>query len=503
MLRILPRLPIQRRLDSWVWLIGLLPLIALLALLPLKFAAALIVALLFVVLVVLDPVWGLYGALLSVPIQDLIILPAGLTVTQIVVALTAGTWFLRVLAHPDRTLGQRLQWPWLLFLVWQFLTVLTTPYSLSLSLQQWARWVAAWLAFVLTLGTITDRRRAWGLIVVLLLAPLIAALIGIYQFVDASGPASFLILGGRFARASSTFGKPNPFGGYMNMAWPVSLALTVFFTLRWSREKGRRTLILALVAAGCTALLLAGLFASYSRGGWIGAVFALLGLALLGGRRTAATAGTVLVVCLLVGLLGAFSALPPVVVERIGAITNNIRIFDAGKEPVNDDNFAVVERMAHWQAAWNMWQAYPIFGVGPGNFNTAYPDFFVGRWSISQGHAHNYYLHILAESGFLGLVFYLILISAVTYQALRLRRIWRGTVWEVVALGGCGIMLAVASHNVFENLHVLNLGMQLSGIWGLMIVAQRIAPTSADEQHKVVYAEDLTTVKQLAKRVQL
>jgi O-antigen ligase len=310
----------------------------------------------------------------------------------------------------------------------------------------------------------------------LILAPLIAALIGIYQFVDASGPASFLILGGRFARAASTFGKPNPFAGYMNMAWPLALGIAVFFALRWTRGGGRRALAVALLSAGCMALLLGGLFASYSRGGWIGAVSGLMGLALLGGRRTAAAAALVLVLCLLAGLLGAFSALPPVVVDRIQAITDNIRIFDAGKEPVNDENFAVVERMAHWQAAWGMWLAYPIFGVGPGNFNAAYPDFFVGRWSVSQGHAHNYYLHILAECGLPGLGLYLVLIFAVAYQAIRLRRMRRGTVWEVVALGGCGIMLAVASHNVFENLHVLNLGIQLSGVWGLMIVAQRVAP---------------------------
>ena len=36
-------------------------------------------------------------------------------------------------------------------------------------------------------------------------------------------------------------------------------------------------------------------------------------------------------------------------------------------------------------------------------------------------------------------------------------------------------MLAVAGHNVFENLHVLNLGIQLSAVWGLMVVAERLA----------------------------
>jgi O-antigen ligase len=173
--------------------------------------------------------------------------------------------------------------------------------------------------------------------------------------------------------------------------------------------------------------------------------------------------------------VGAFNALPPVVAERLEAITSNLRIFDAGKVSVNDANFAVVERMAHWQVAWRMWQSEPFFGIGPGNFNEAYPSFFLGRWAISQGHAHNYYLHILAEAGIAGLVFYLLLIVAVFVEAFQLHRTQRGTVWGAMGLGGCGIILAVAGHNIFENLHVLNLGIQLSGVWGLMIVARRLA----------------------------
>ena len=467
-----------------------------LALLPLKLVVTAILVCLFALLVVLEPAVGLYGAVLSVPVQDLILLPRGLTVTQVVVVLAVGGWLLRVLAHPERRLNLRFQWPWLLFLSWQLLAVAATPYSITLGLQQLARWVAAWLVFVLTLGTITDRRRAWGLITALLLAPFVAALIGIGQFATASGPPSFLILGGRYARAAATFGMPNPFGGYLNMAWPLALALAIYFLLggrftlpnsgRQVVRKSFRAFILAALFGICAAVLLLGLFASYSRGGWIGAVVALFGMAWLAGRRTAVVASAGLVFVLLAGLLGAFSVLPPVVAGRLNAIVDNVRIFDAAKETVTPENFAVVERMAHWQAAWRMWQAHPWLGIGPGNFNLAYPSYFVGRWSVSQGHAHNYYLHILAEAGPGGLLFYLLLIGAIFLQALRLRSRACGTVWAAVALGGCGIMLAVASHNVFEDLHVLNLGIQLSGVWGLMVVAERFVGENKDAPAKRV-----------------
>ena len=478
--------------------LGLLLVVALaalgLALLPLKLAATALAGACFALLVLLEPAVGLYGAILSVPVQELVRLPAGLTVTQAVVALAAGAWLLRVRVHPERSMKLRFQWPWLLFLSWQLVAVVATPYSMTLGLQQVARWGAAWLTFVLTLGTITTQRRAWGLIAALLLAPGVASLIGIGQFVTASGPPSFLILGGRFARAAATFGTPNPFAGYLNMAWPLALTLTCSFC-RGQRfvlaQGGRpasqavrdagRGLILAALFASCTAVLLLGLFASYSRGGWVGAMVALLGVAWLAGRRSAAATSSGLGLVLLAGRLGALHALPPVVADRLVAIIENVRIFDAANAPVTPANFAVVERMAHWQAAWRMWQAHPLLGIGPGSFNLAYPAFFVGRWSVSQGHAHNYYLHILAEAGPVGLAFYMLLIVAFFVQALRLRWHARGTVWEAVALGGCGIMLAVASHNVFENLHVLNLGIQLSSVWGLMVVAERFVGEHADD----------------------
>ncbi len=127
------------------------------------------------------------------------------------------------------------------------------------------------------------------------------------------------------------------------------------------------------------------------------------------------------------------------------------------------------------QAGWRMWQSSPLLGIGPGNYNSAYPDFYAGHWSESQGHAHNYYIHTLAESGLPGLILYLGLVGTMFAQGLRLRRMKRGSVWSAIGLGGCGIMLAVAGHNLFENLHVLNLGIPLSAVWGLMILGLREA----------------------------
>ena len=75
----------------------------------------------------------------------------------------------------------------------------------------------------------------------------------------------------------------------------------------------------------------------------------------------------------------------------------------------------------------------------------------------------------------------MLLIAAIFVQALRLRSPVRGHRAGGGRPRGYGIMLAVASHNVFEHLHVLNLGIQLRGVWGLMVVAERLVGEHADD----------------------
>jgi hypothetical protein len=44
--------------------------------------------------------------------------------------------------------------------------------------------------------------------------------------------------------------------------------------------------------------------------------------------------------------------------------------------------------------------------------------------------------------------------------------------WRSVAVGCAGVVTAVAVHNIFENLHVLNMGLQLGTVWALLVAAE-------------------------------
>ena len=93
----------------------------------------------------------------------------------------------------------------------------------------------------------------------------------------------------------------------------------------------------------------------------------------------------------------------------------------AGVE-VNDANFAIIERLAHWQAAVEMIRAHPWLGIGFGNYAAAYPAYALIRWPNPLGHAHNIYLNMAAETGLIGLLLYLLLWIVIGLQT---GRAWR------------------------------------------------------------------------------
>ena len=51
----------------------------------------------------------------------------------------------------------------------------------------------------------------------------------------------------------------------------------------------------------------------------------------------------------------------------------------------------------------------PWLGVGFGNYGAAYEEYALINWPDPLGHAHNYYLNLVAEIGFIGLGAYLLL----------------------------------------------------------------------------------------------
>ena len=309
----------------------------------------------------------------------------------------------------------------------------------------------------------------------ILLAGLLEALLGIYQFVSRAGPESFLI--GRFLRSYGTFAQPNPYAGFLNLSLPLGYALLLAGDHRQRSTQLKDALILAWL--GCVGV---ALLTSLSRGAWLGFAVAFVVITVLHSRRTAAAAALSGALLSSILVLSSANLLPVAFTGRFTSAADYFRVFDVRQVKVTDENFAVVERMAHWQAAATMIEQRPVLGFGAGNYADAYPSVNLPGWKEPLGHAHNVLLNVTAETGLVGLVAYL------AFLAVALWTCWRGAqaaglhadnTGRAIALGVLGILCAKITHELLDNLWVHAMGLQIAISLALVFAVEH----SADDRH--------------------
>jgi O-antigen ligase len=106
-------------------------------------------------------------------------------------------------------------------------------------------------------------------------------------------------------------------------------------------------------------------------------------------------------------------------------------------------------------------------GVGFGNYGAVYPTYALINWPDALGHAHNYYLNILAETGIIGLLAYAFLWGAIFVQTLRALR-WQEWPLRGLLLGLLGVWTAITVHHLVDKLYVNNLYIHLGVLLGLL-----------------------------------
>lgn len=452
-------------------LVGLLAL-ALLALFlaraPLLWGAALVFGGIGAGLLIRWPTLALYALAFAIPFGSLYELrlgPLTLGASEILLAAMTATWLARRMAFRRRgfqtasprdadaeaaRVSNRVAWA-----IGAYLAALALALLPARELTPAIKELLKWIEFAVVFAIVTRERALsrTSLVAALLLAGSAEALVGVYQFLYRVGPEGFLLFG-RFMRASGTFEQPNPFGGYLGLTLPLAYA-TALTTWReaWAGWRARRYGPAALwtLAVASSALMAAGLVMSWSRGALLGlAAGAALVIAALGRR---AWIGLVIAALVLALAGGGSQNLAPA--ELIGRVTETLDYVgqDLTQIEVNNDNFAVIERAAHWIAAWRMFERSPWLGVGVGQYAAVYPEVAVPRWRDPLGHAHNYLLHALAETGLVGLAAYLALIGIALAASWRVAR-RRSGLQQALALGALGMLGHLFAHGLFDNLYV-------------------------------------------------
>lgn len=287
-------------------------------------------------------------------------------------------------------------------------------------------------------AAIRDRRDAIRILATVVGGATIAAVSGI---VAAPGPES-----GIYSRATGTIGDPNELAA----ALVVGLAIATAFAVNRHVRGPLRAL-----SAGSAVLCFVGILMSLSRGGLLGVGAGLLVAVVVGGRWR----GRVLAVCAAVALLGvgyfAFVASLP-----------------AKERVLNVSGGGGTGRLDLWTVGLRMVSAHPLNGVGTGQFANSSVHYLLRPGVIERGDfilstpkvAHNTYLNIVSELGFVGgALFAAILLACIASLWLAIQRVrsdgdekleilLRGL---LVGIGGYLVTLMFISENYAKLLWIL------------------------------------------------
>lgn len=452
------------------------------AILPLPILALIVSVSLCLFLIPISPLAMLVLLLALAPLRALIATESGihlpLDIGQILLALYFGIWLVRgvIKRRPPPGVSRE---PVLLSaaaLCLVFAVGVWTSDGIGNWLSEWLKWV---VIAIMIWHLSQSARFDWPwLVFAVLLSAVANAVVGLFIFFGGSGADHLLILG-RFFRAFGTFGQPNPFGGFMGIALPIALmcaavqSYQIMQDLRVGRRVAPARLIALAAMASAAGIVAAALFASWSRGAWLGFAVSLFVMLVALPRRLLKGISLALALGALFFALWSAGLLPRSVVSRITTAATDLFSFsDVRGANFTPTNFAVIERLAHWQAAIGMAQDHPLFGVGLGNYAIRYADYHLINWEAPLGHAHNLYLNFLAETGVLGLAAYLafwISIFRVTWKTLK----HPDRTGRAVAVGLLGCWTYIAVHSVFDNLFVNNLFLHIGVLLAVLAILHR------------------------------
>ena len=426
----------------------------------------------FILLCALTPLAALMFLLILAPLRTLIATEAALQlpldIGQLALLGFVGAWALHTFVL-RRTIA-RLHWsavylPLLLFLIVMGLNTFSAL-SIGAWMNEWLKWLQMLVLAVIVVHLLPGQRWHW-LVAGLVMAGVANALIGLHEFFGGSG-ALHLLINNRFFRAFGTFGQPNPFGGFMGLLAPIAWMTALSYGQYFWKTRRPQDFCLLMYYALASLTLLFGIIISWSRGAWLGVIVSMIVMFVALPRKTLHGVGLAGTALLLIGILWISGALPQSVMARISSSTEEFFAFqDVRGVDISPENYPVVERLAHWQAALNMARAHPWLGVGMGSYEIAYPDYRLMNWHEPLGHAHNYYLNILAEGGIIGLLAYGKVWLLIIWLNWRVRN-HPDDLSRLTAIGILGTWVYLGIHSLFDNLYVNNLFIHIGTILGIL-----------------------------------
>ena len=342
-----------------------------------------------------------------------------------------------LILHALRTKGFRFKFDGIGFFIILFIVVYLiagiTSFAMMKSLSIWAIYFVFMTLYFVIINSVNTEKLLRGVLVCFVLSGLLVCLYGIAQYLFGWNTNQAWMDEDMFSdikmRIYSTLGNPNVLGEYILLVLPVSIGLM------WINKNPASK----IVYAGISAVMFAALILTFSRGCWIGILFAaVIFITFAAGKLWG------------LGLI-ALPILPMVLPESI--INRFASIGD-----MKDSSTSY--RVYIWMGTISMIRDFWVSGIGMGQeaFTQVYP--FYSYNGIVAPHSHNLFLQILVESGVAGIAVFLLIIF------FYFRRVMVGyqtggkgdslsTMMTAIAAGICGFLVQGMFDNSFYNYRVM------------------------------------------------
>lgn len=303
------------------------------------------------------------------------------------------------------------------FVAWQWFTVASSVYRWA-SLLEAVRWTA-FAAVVFALRRSCDERNRLWFAISFVAAATLAALQGLADYaVNAS-------MGNFGWRIFGPFLQPNLFSNFLLLAFFLALGIAV------QRPKG-----LVFAPAFVATLLFAAIALTGSKGAllaWVVGVF-IFGAELALRSTSFQARKTILLMVVLAPLAAvAVAAILPPIRERFETLWSS-------------QAHSWVFRWFVWKATFSGTLSKPLTGFGAGTFEWVYPQFTTVSFTR---HAHNGFLQVAIESGFVGLTLLILFFGTLVFT--RPSKTLSSPVQDLpLRIGSVTAVLAFCLHNLVE-----------------------------------------------------
>lgn len=415
--------------------------------LPIKYTALGIIALMGVVLVLHDIEIGLMaGVFVLAFFPDMLVL--------LYMYFLLGAYIYRQLFREDKLLRKtKLDLPIILYFLVMLISTVTSINFMG-SVRDLALHIGGLSFLFVMLNTVEDKDGFNKIVTSLVFTGTLIALYGLYQYVvGVEVDAAWVDVENNpdiRTRIYSVFKNPNVFAEYLVMLIPLSVGLF------WYNKKPFKKILFL----GTSLVMSLALVLTLSRGGWLGFAFSAFIFVILAERRL--LLGAIPVV------LGGIYLLPDSIMNRIMSIGN-----------LADSSNAY--RLKMWSITGNIISDHKWIGVGLGHlpFKQTFESYIR---TMPTYHSHNSFLQITAEMGIVGIASFLFLIFIVfKYGVLRLMKSEDKYI-KYLGAGAIAGLSGVLVHGMVET--VLYLPKIIMTFW--MLIAFILTLVKIEENNKEI-----------------